>query len=84
MRRRNSVEPVIGHLKLDGRMRRCFLKGVLGDAVNVLLCACGHNLRMLLSWLYFALKKYGLILHYLLCLVLSGLGKGKTKMVPAC
>ncbi|TBR36438.1 IS5/IS1182 family transposase, partial [Marinomonas agarivorans] len=35
MRRRNSVEPIIGHLKADGKLRRCFLKGVLGDAINV-------------------------------------------------
>ncbi|GGO84064.1 hypothetical protein GCM10011348_29440 [Marinobacterium nitratireducens] len=57
MRRRNSVEPVIGHLKSDGKMRRCFLKGVLGDALNVLLCACGQNLRKLLRWLILPRKK---------------------------
>ena len=84
MRRRNSVEPVIGHLKSDGKMRRCFLKGVLGDAVNVLLCACGQNLRKLLRWLCFAPKKYGLILHYLLCQMLFRLDNEQTKMVPAC
>ena len=50
--RRNSVEPIIGHLKSDGKLRRCFLKGVLGDAINVILSACGQNLRKLLKWLY--------------------------------
>ncbi|TBR44672.1 IS5/IS1182 family transposase, partial [Marinomonas agarivorans] len=54
MRRRNSVEPIIGHLKADGKLRRCFLKGVLGDAINVILSACGQNLRKLLKWLSFA------------------------------
>jgi IS5 family transposase len=54
LKRRNSVEPIIGHLKADGRMRRCYLKGVQGDALNVLLCACGQNLRKLLKWLSWA------------------------------
>jgi hypothetical protein len=31
----NSVEPIIGHLKSDGKMRRSFLKGVEGDAMNL-------------------------------------------------
>ena len=53
LKRRNSVEPIIGHLKADGRMRRCYLKGLLGDALNVLLCAAGQNLRKLLRWLAF-------------------------------
>ncbi len=53
LKRRNSVEPIIGHLKSDGRMRRCYLKGLLGDALNVLLCAAGQNLRKLLRWLSF-------------------------------
>jgi transposase, IS5 family len=54
MGRRNSVEHIIGHLKSDGKLRRCFLKGVLGDAINVTLSACGQNLRKLLKWLYCA------------------------------
>ena len=41
LKRRNSVEPIIGHLKSDGRMRRSYLKGVEGDAINILLSACG-------------------------------------------
>ncbi len=53
LKRRNSIEPIIGHLKSDGRMRRCYLKGLLGDALNVLLCAAGQNLRKLLRWLSF-------------------------------
>ena len=54
MGRRNSVEPIIGHLKSDGKLKRCFLKGVLGDAINVILSASGQNLRKLLKWLYCA------------------------------
>ena len=66
MGRRNSVEPIIGHLKSDGKMKRCFLKGVLGDALNVILSACGQNLRKLLRWLYFAPNKSSLLLSILL------------------
>jgi len=54
MGRRNSVEPIIGNLKSDGKLRRCFLKGVLGDAINVILSDCGQNLRKLLQWHYCA------------------------------
>lgn len=51
IKRRSSIEPIIGHMKADGRARRCFLKGVDGDAHNVLLVACGQNMRKLLKWL---------------------------------
>lgn len=51
MRRRNAIEPVIGHLKSDGLLERNHLRGVNGDAINVLLAAAGHNLRLLLAWL---------------------------------
>jgi IS5 family transposase len=50
MRRRNAIEPVIGHLKSDGLMERNPLKGARGDAINVILTAAGHNLRLLLGW----------------------------------
>ena len=48
LKRRNAVEPVIGHLKSDGRLARNFLKGVEGDAMNALLCGAGHNMRKIL------------------------------------
>ena len=48
LRRRQAVEPVIGHLKSDHRMDRCWLKGELGDALHAVLCAAGYNLRWLL------------------------------------
>ena len=31
LRRRQPVEPALGHLKSDNRMDRCWLQGVLGD-----------------------------------------------------
>ena len=48
LKRRNAVEPVIGHMKTDGRLARNFLKGSRGDAMNGLLCGAGHNLRKIL------------------------------------
>jgi IS5 family transposase len=50
-RRRSAVEPKIGHLKQDHRMNRCFLTGLVGDAINAVLAAAGCNLRKLLKLL---------------------------------
>ena len=50
LRRRNAVEPVIGHAKVDGLLERNHLKGAEGDAINAILVAAGHNLRLLLAW----------------------------------
>ena len=51
LRRRSAIEPMIGHMKTDGRLARCALKGTLGDALHAVLCGCGHNIRMILSHL---------------------------------
>jgi transposase, IS5 family len=51
LKRRSAVEPEIGHMKSDGRLARCGLKGLLGDAVFAVLCGCGHNIRKLLAHL---------------------------------
>jgi IS5 family transposase len=49
-RRRSAIEPVIGHMKTEGHLGRCHLKGRDGDAANT-LTAVGHNLRRVLAWL---------------------------------
>ncbi len=49
LRRRSAIEPMIGHMKTDGRLSRCALKGTLGDALHALLCGCGDNIRMILA-----------------------------------
>ena len=46
--RRSAVEPKIGHLKSENHLGRCFLSGLSGDRVNVLLAAARSNLRKLL------------------------------------
>ena len=49
LRRRNAIEPKIGHLKEDNRMNRNYLKGTNGDRINALLAGCGANLRKLMA-----------------------------------
>jgi IS5 family transposase len=51
LRRRSAIEPEIGHMKTDGRLARCPLKGTAGDAIFAVLCACGHNIRKTLAHL---------------------------------
>lgn len=51
LKRRNAIEPVIGHMKNDGLLDRNYLKGVDGDAINVILCGAGQNLRLILRYL---------------------------------
>lgn len=51
MRRRSGIEPVIGHLKDDGHLERNHLAGHDGDAINAILSAAGHNLRLLARWM---------------------------------
>ena len=53
VKRRQAIEPVIGHLKDDCRLRRCHLKGALGDALHVIGCAAGYNIPWLMRWLVF-------------------------------
>ena len=47
-RRRAAIEPLISHLKHQYRLARCFLKGFVGDQVNLLLAAAAWNLK---KWL---------------------------------
>ena len=53
--KRAGIEPTIGHLKADHRLGRNFYKGVVGDAVNILMAAAAYNfkraMRVLLSLL---------------------------------
>lgn len=64
LKRRQAIEPWIGHMKHDGKLARCHLKGFVGDQIHALLVGVGHNFRMILrklrlfcvflSWLCFA------------------------------
>jgi hypothetical protein len=48
LKRRQVIEPAIGHVKSDHRMDRCWLQGATGDALHAMLCAAGFNVRWLL------------------------------------
>jgi IS5 family transposase len=48
LKRRQAIEPMIGHTKSDHRMERCWLPGALGDALHALSCAAGYNIRWLM------------------------------------
>jgi transposase, IS5 family len=48
LKRRQAIEPIIGHLKQDHRMGRCHLKGETGDRLHAVLCAAGYNIQWLL------------------------------------
>lgn len=47
-RRRAAIEPIIGHTKQDFRLGRNYLKGFLGDEINLTLAAMAFNLK---SWI---------------------------------
>jgi IS5 family transposase len=45
LKRRSAIEPVIGHMKTDGKLGRNYLLGELGDKINALRCGAGHNFK---------------------------------------
>ena len=66
-KRRASIEPIIGHLKSDHRMARNYLKGFIGDEINLLLAASAFNLKkwMNIFILYFIVLKIAIIIYAL-------------------
>ena len=71
LRRRSVIEAMIGHMKTDGLLNRNWLKGSQGDAMHVVLCAAGQNLRLILRVLrklFSAWRKVSItrLLHWLL------------------
>ena len=48
LKRRQAVEPVIGHMKNDGLLGRNYLKGSQGDQMNAMLSCAGHNMRIMM------------------------------------
>lgn len=56
-KRRNAIEPIIGHCKNDRKVgARNWLKGKLGDQINVIAMAIGFNIRKIIKaiflWLF--------------------------------
>jgi IS5 family transposase len=69
LKRRQAIEPIIGHLKQDHRMDRCHLKGEVGDRLHAVLCAAGYNIK----WLLRMIAKKGVTFWKHLFLRLLGL-----------
>ncbi|WP_321479402.1 IS5 family transposase [uncultured Bacteroides sp.] len=55
--KRAGIEPTIGHLKTDYRLGRNFYKGLLGDAINLMLAAAAYNFKRAMKLLWLLLKK---------------------------
>ncbi len=49
LKRRQAIEPIIGHVKQDHGMQRCRLRGQTGDALHAVLCAAGYVARYFLT-----------------------------------
>ena len=62
LKRRSSIEPVIGHMKQEHRLGRNYLGGIEGDKMNPILAASAFNMQKLLrsfaaSFLYWFRKR---------------------------
>ena len=55
--KRAGIEPTIGHLKADYRLGRNFYKGLVGDAINVILAAAAYNFKRAMKGLMWLLGK---------------------------
>ena len=65
--KRAAIEPMIGHLKNDYRLCRNYLKGILGDNMNLILAAAAMNFkRRMILWRTEAMRRWLLILKQLL------------------
>jgi len=53
LKRRSSIEPIIGHLKSEHRLDRNRLKGTEGDALNVILSGSSFNLKKIMNRIFF-------------------------------
>jgi IS5 family transposase len=64
--RRAAIEPVIGHLKSDHRLNRNFLKGFVGDQINLLMAAAAFNFKKWMREVYFWLANIRQIFSWII------------------
>jgi IS5 family transposase len=81
LRRRSAIEPMIGHMKNDGRLTRSTLKGTDGDALFAVLCGCGHNIRMILRHLRAVLRQLICLLRQVWMIVNAEMARGRRDQV---
>ena len=56
--RRSAIEPVIGHLKSDFRLKRTYLKGKVGDQINLSLSCAAFNFTKFIRIKLEKMQKY--------------------------
>ena len=77
-RARAGIEPIIGHLKHEHKMKSNYLSGNIGDNMNTILAAAGfYMMKMLKRLKIYGLENYFLIFRSILfpkfqfCLILN-------------
>ena len=65
--RRSAIEPVIGHVKNDFRLARNYLKGIIGDSINLLLAVAAFNFK---KWMRAVAQR----IFFVLCSLLAIMG----------
>ena len=64
-RKRAAIEPVIGHLKQDYRLCKNYLKGIIGDNMNLILAVAAMNFKPRMNlWRTEALIRWLLLYKY--------------------
>ena len=64
--RRAAIEPIIGHLKTDYRLGRNFLKGIMGDNINIILSAAAMNFKRAMNlWRTEEIARWKLVIQYI-------------------
>ena len=64
--KRAAIEPTISHLKQDYRLCRNFLKGILGDNMNLILAAAAMNFKRRINlWRTEAIRRWLLIYQFI-------------------
>ncbi|MBS0628270.1 MAG: IS5 family transposase, partial [Verrucomicrobia bacterium] len=62
IKRRQAIEPHIGHMKQKVKLGLCRLHGVMGDQINAVLSAAAYNLRQVLRHLRYIFVQIILLL----------------------
>ncbi|MHC4485330.1 MAG: hypothetical protein ACYTBX_18895 [Planctomycetota bacterium] len=61
LKRRSTVEAVVGHSKNECRLAKNYLLGVEGDKINAILCGCGYNIHGLLRFFIFGFTEFSFL-----------------------
>ena len=62
IKRCSAIQPVIGHMKMNGGLNRNPHKGVLDDTFHAVICGAERNLRLILTRAVAFLRPMGTVL----------------------